>query len=183
MIHYLNLTDFADQSYWVDADIMVRTPNWQQLTKKQFLLERFFSSKIWTEQSNQLLQTDWMSFFLSTVNEKRNETNWPRLRIFFFKFQRIFFSGRFTSGASWTYREAIRFVKTQRITLNFALKTLLLGKNLSRPLFRFIFPFSRYIVSLHLIIFTMVNDDRKQERRRKSMHRSIIRYLKKPDTQ
>ena len=40
----------------------------------------------------------------------------------------------------------------------------------------FIFPFSWYIVSLQLIIFTLVNDDRKHERRRKSMHLSITRY-------
>ena len=46
----------------------------------------------------------------------------------------------------------------------------------SQPLFGFIFPFSWYIVSLQLTIFSMVNDDRKQERRRKSMHRSITRY-------
>ena len=43
-------------------------------------------------------------------------------------------------------------------------------------LFGFIFPFSWSIVRTKLIIFTMVNDDRKQERRRKSMHRSITRY-------
>ena len=47
---------------------------------------------------------------------------------------------------------------------------------LSWPLFGFIFPFSWYIVSLQLIIFTIVNDDRKQERRRKSMHLSITCY-------
>ena len=46
---------------------------------------------------------------------------------------------------------------------------------LSQPLFEFIFPYSWYIVTLQLIIFTMVNDDRKQERRWKSMQRSIIR--------
>ena len=51
-----------------------------------------------------------------------------------------------------------------------------LNMGLSRPLFGFIFTFSWYIVSLQLIIFTMVNDDRKHERRRKSMHHSITRY-------
>ena len=40
----------------------------------------------------------------------------------------------------------------------------------------FIFTFSWYIVSLQLIISTMVNDDRKRERKRKSMHCSITRY-------
>ena len=53
---------------------------------------------------------------------------------------------------------------------------------LSQPPFGFIFPFSWYIVRLQLINFTTVNDDRKQERRRKSMHRSITRYLKKFNT-
>ena len=37
--------------------------------------------------------------------------------------------------------------------------------------------------SLQLVIFTMVNDDRKQERRRKNVHLSITCYLKEPDTQ
>ena len=47
---------------------------------------------------------------------------------------------------------------------------------LSRPHFIFIFPFSWYIVRLQLIIFEMVNDDGKQERRRKSIHRSMTHY-------
>ena len=38
------------------------------------------------------------------------------------------------------------------------------------------FPFSWYIVRLQLINFTLANDDRKQEGRRKSMHRSITYY-------
>ena len=38
------------------------------------------------------------------------------------------------------------------------------------------FPFSWYIGRLQLINFTMVNDDRKQERRRKSIYRSIKHY-------
>ena len=41
--------------------------------------------------------------------------------------------------------------------------------------FKIYFSFSWYIVSSQLIIFTMVNDDRKHERRRKSMYRSITR--------
>ena len=51
-----------------------------------------------------------------------------------------------------------------------------LNMGLSRPLFGFILTFSLYIVSLQLTIFTVVNDDRKQERRRKSMHRFITCY-------
>ena len=60
---------------------------------------------------------------------------------------------------------------------------LFLNMGLSRALFIYIFPFSWYIVRLQLIIFITVNDDRNQERRRKSMHRSITHYQKKPDTQ
>ena len=48
-----------------------------------------------------------------------------------------------------------------------------LNMGLSQPLFGFIFSFSWNIVSLKLIILTIVNDDRKLERRRKSMHCSI----------
>ena len=48
-----------------------------------------------------------------------------------------------------------------------SMATIFLNRGLSRPLFGFIFP----IVSLQLII-----DDRKEERRRKSMRCSIIRY-------
>ena len=44
------------------------------------------------------------------------------------------------------------------------------------------FLFYWYIVILQLINFTMVNEDRKQERRRKSIHCSITCYKKKPDT-
>ena len=51
-----------------------------------------------------------------------------------------------------------------------------LNMGLSQPLFGFIFSVSGYIVSLQLIIFRMVNDGRKQERRRKSMHHSVTRY-------
>ena len=59
-----------------------------------------------------------------------------------------------------------------------------LHMGLSRALFWIYFPFfSWYIVRLQLIIFTMVNDDGKQERRRKSMHRSITCNKKKPNTQ
>ena len=47
---------------------------------------------------------------------------------------------------------------------------------LSWPLFGIYFSFSWYIVSLQLAIFTMVNDDKKQERKRKSMQRSITHY-------
>ena len=49
------------------------------------------------------------------------------------------------------------------------------------PLLGFIFPFSWYIVRLQLINFTGINDDRKQERRRKSLsiHRCIAHYWKK----
>ena len=55
---------------------------------------------------------------------------------------------------------------------------------LSRPLLVSIFPFfSWHIARLLLIIFTMVNDNRKQIRRRKSMHCSTTSYYKTPDTQ
>ena len=40
----------------------------------------------------------------------------------------------------------------------------------------FLVPTSLYIVRFQLIDFTMANYDRKPERRRKSMHRSITRY-------
>ena len=47
--------------------------------------------------------------------------------------------------------------------------------------FGFYFPFSRYIARLQLKNLPIANDDRKQERRRKSMHCSIARYLEKAD--
>ena len=45
------------------------------------------------------------------------------------------------------------------------------------------FPFFLLHFQIAIDKFTMVYAARKQERRRKSKHRSIIRYLKKPDTQ
>ena len=48
---------------------------------------------------------------------------------------------------------------------------------------RFSPPFSWYIVKLQSIKSTVVIDDRKQERKMKSMGRSITRFKKKPDTQ
>ena len=55
-----------------------------------------------------------------------------------------------------------------------------LNVGLSRPLLELIGSF--FLV--HLINLTTVNDDRKQERRRRrGLHCSITHYLKKPDTQ
>ena len=47
--------------------------------------------------------------------------------------------------------------------------------DLSRPLFGFIFHFLEHCL-LEIDNFTMVNDDRKQERGRKSMHSSNAGY-------
>ena len=46
----------------------------------------------------------------------------------------------------------------------------------SRPFLDLCFPFSRYIVTLQLINLNMVNDERKQEKKRKSIHPSIACY-------
>ena len=51
--------------------------------------------------------------------------------------------------------------------------------DLSHPFFVFVFPFSWYIVRLQLIIFTLVNDYRKQERRRKHYAPFYIMLLEK----
>ena len=51
---------------------------------------------------------------------------------------------------------------------------------LSWPLFGFIFPFSWYSVRLQLINFTVLYDDRKQERRVCTVHLHIIRKSPTP---
>ena len=49
-------------------------------------------------------------------------------------------------------------------------------------LFGIIFSFIWYIVRPPLVNFTIVNDGRRQERIKKSIHQSITRYWEKPDT-
>ena len=51
---------------------------------------------------------------------------------------------------------------------------------LSRPLFVFIFTFSWYIVRLQLIIFKMVKDERKQDRRVCAVLLHVIRKSPTP---
>ena len=51
---------------------------------------------------------------------------------------------------------------------------------LSWPLVCFFFTFSWFILLLQLINFTLANDDRKEDRRRKSMLHSITRELPTP---
>ena len=62
-------------------------------------------------------------------------------------------------------------------------KKTLLNNGPSRPFLDLCFPFSRYIVRLQLINLNMVNDERKQEKRRKSIHSSIACQKKSPDAQ